>query len=1194
MKKVLVVGLGGSGGKTIGFLMDEALAQLKDLGWESNKLPDCWSFVHIDVPPQVGLAVAGDGLAANVVAQGGEYIPLTNPNTTYGAVDGAVFSKFANSGDASGNGLQDLARWRPDPAMAPNGILAGAGAYRAIGRMLTLSASEQIHKRLEKIIKDLLNVKPDDGTKLAHLLGDGAFFAKDEPPLVILVSSMAGGTGSSMIMDVSDILNGLGGQIAGFTGDETSAFLYTADVFKAWPGVYARAGSQTLATVSEILHSQTRVNDAWTDREWHQLVSGNPRPDTQKKRGPSVVFPVGATVAGKSFGNNPIEIYRGFSRVLAPLLVSDDMQASFEAYAISNWKMNCDQSNDEVFNLLTPLKNTGGGGRQLYPGLFGGFGSATLSTGRDRYKEYAAQRIARRAAQILYDGFEAAANEGLTTRIAKLQAAANRIYPRVVSQLNIDGMGGFDPANLQKKVLQTYLGSATDYTQTFVTAFNQAFNNGEGTLVQSMLVSKWKESEGFRKTEISKTARETVGSWAKQIAKDLQEAIMIAISEYGVDTADEVLNLFGADLQKLAEMYKAQSTPASDNSIKAAVANIGRIKGGVAAANPAVSEFQKSVRSYVMDALRSQVNVALADTLVELQSSVVASLKREFGRLSDELKAEINAEPANVTSAAYREAPLSIWPRGNAIPGHFNPAVNEVLLTAVDSFATDFERDVVLSTPGITKSEDALTEIAKRVISRRETVVNGGNVTYGPIQGWKDGETNGNHPHFDFSEDWSPEKLNLGKLSNLKISMRISPAELRKYAHSWLELGNSPFEKACRLSISDWLEANPINKATFAQQLSQAITFASPLVDLSPEMLNFMHSGKHAGITYSFSSIPVAKSDVDIVNAIHSVLGSGPSATQNQMNFDVKCDPSSNVQVINIAGNTTPYSPWASRSLTDPVRTGYTKAMSVGGDLKAFWANTRGRALTQFVPLAEDRIQAFLRGWLVGRLTGRIKVVAAGVGGGQQVQVYRDATATGLPATWISFPNEVLGATNLGVENPLGGADATGWNIPAILLETIPLALARLVPSDISPWEPYQEVIKLGLAMYQFEGALMNANQPGSLDNWHSGADRDAGIVSDLKSVTDIESAKAWVAGVMRDMDAISRDPINSQNFWQVKAVREIAKPLGLAAQTVAAELARTNLGIKGTSVPASSYITPGVPAQPNGPSEAINPETEA
>jgi hypothetical protein len=226
--------------------MDEALAQLKDLGWDSNKLPDCWSFVHIDVPPQVGLAVAGDGLAANVVAQGGEYIPLTNPNTTYGAVDGAVFSKFANSGDASGNGLQDLARWRPDPAMAPNGILAGAGAYRAIGRMLTLSASEQIHKRLEKIIKDLLNVKPDDGTKLAHLLGDGAFFAKDEPPLVILVSSMAGGTGSSMIMDVSDILNGLGGQIAGFTGDETSAFLYTADVFKAWPGVYARAGSQTL------------------------------------------------------------------------------------------------------------------------------------------------------------------------------------------------------------------------------------------------------------------------------------------------------------------------------------------------------------------------------------------------------------------------------------------------------------------------------------------------------------------------------------------------------------------------------------------------------------------------------------------------------------------------------------------------------------------------------------------------------------------------------------------------------------------------------------------------------------------------------------------------------------------------------------------------------------------------------------
>ena len=181
------------------------------------------------------------------------------------------------------------------------------------------------------------------------------------------------------------------------------------------------------------------------------------------------------------------------------------------------------------------------------------------------------------------------------------------------------------------------------------------------------------------------------------------------------------------------------------------------------------------------------------------------------------------------------------------------------------------------------------------------------------------------------------------------------------------------------------------------------------------------------------------------------------------------------------------------------------------------------------------------------------------------------------------------------MESPLGGGDSTGWNIPAILLETVPLALARIVPSDLSPWEPYQEIIKLGLAMYQFEGAQMNANQPGSLDNWHSGSDAAAGMVSDLKSVTDLESAKAWIAGVIQDMTAISADPINVQNFWQVKAVREIAKPLGEAAQVVAAELARTNLGIKGQAAPiAGASFAPTIAAAPIGSSETLNPKSEA
>lgn len=1190
MKKVLVVGLGGSGGKTIGFLMDEALAQLKDLGWDSNKLPDCWSFVHIDVPPSVELAVAGEGLAANVVAQGGTYIPLTNPYSTYSNIDSVTFDKFKSSGDALGSGLQDFARWRPDPAHAPKNITAGAGAMRAIGRVLTLSAANDIYASLEKVVRNLINVSPLQGNKLAELLGDGATFEGDQSPLVIMVSSMAGGTGSSMIMDVADILNGLTGNVPGFKGDESVGFLYTADVFKAWPHIYAGAGAGTLAAVSELFHAQTRVGDTWNDHEWHQIVSNAVTPHGQTGRGPAVIFPVGATVAGKSFGNEPNDVYRGFSRVLAPILVSPDTQGGFEAYAISNWKRASNLAEDP-FELVTPT-NSSAGVVEKYPALFGGFGSATLSTGRDRYKEYAAQRIARQAAQILFEGFESATNDGATTRIAKIQTAASRLYPRIKSVLNFDGFGDFDAANLQKKVLSTYLGSTPGaYTEKFATAFNGAFNNGDGAFVQNVLQNRWKESEQARQMEIQENARTTTLAWAQQLTKDIQEGLMVAVAEFGVAVADEIVNLLTADLQKISETLRSQATPAADNNIKAAVANIGRVKGAIAPANPIVGDFQSKVRTYVMDSLRSNVNKSLSEVITEFQGTVLASIRKEFERVEKNLQNEIGAVPSSVTSAAFREAPLVSWPTGNHIPDHFNPAVNEVLLTPVQSFIEDFDRDVVASVAGVNDPAIALVEIAKRVIARRETVVSGGEAKYGPIHGWKDGETNGHHPHFEFSEEWRPVKLDPVRPANPKIALSLDPADLREYAHDWLDIVGNPFEQACRLSISSWLASNPENEGIFAQQLSEAITFASPLVDLDEQMLSLLHSGKHAGISYGFSSIPISSSSERIVNTVLSKLNTGPSSEQNKQNFTSKCKPSSEAQVVTVSGRTAPYSPWASRSITGPVRSMFAGAGPEANGLGAVWTNMRARTLSQFTPIAQDRIEAFLRGWIIGRMTGRIKITTNPLSKKQDVSVYRDKTQNGIAASWLPFSSTVLGSIGLGIENPMGGKDSTGWNIPAILLESLPLALSRMVPGDLSPWEPYSEVIKLGLSMYTFKGAVIMAGQPAALDRWHSGDDSALGIKSDLTTVRDLDSAKNWTAGIIRDMETISHDPIHQGNFNSINAVREIASLLLGAAKEVSIELSRDNLGIKSSVTATHTEATQATPTSTNG---VATPTTES
>ena len=80
MRKVLVVGLGGSGAKTVSLMMDELLAELKsNYKWESNTLPDCWKFLSIDVPEYEETL---NKLAKPIGKKGGKYLGLAQDATT--------------------------------------------------------------------------------------------------------------------------------------------------------------------------------------------------------------------------------------------------------------------------------------------------------------------------------------------------------------------------------------------------------------------------------------------------------------------------------------------------------------------------------------------------------------------------------------------------------------------------------------------------------------------------------------------------------------------------------------------------------------------------------------------------------------------------------------------------------------------------------------------------------------------------------------------------------------------------------------------------------------------------------------------------------------------------------------------------------------------------------------------------------
>ena len=93
-------------------------------------MPKGWQFLWIDVPSTPDLLDPGTGVKP---LPNKYYLPLSGDGLTYSQVDGAIMQ---NKG---GDLFEEMAQWSPDPSRVNVPISDGAGQYRAIGRVVTMS-----------------------------------------------------------------------------------------------------------------------------------------------------------------------------------------------------------------------------------------------------------------------------------------------------------------------------------------------------------------------------------------------------------------------------------------------------------------------------------------------------------------------------------------------------------------------------------------------------------------------------------------------------------------------------------------------------------------------------------------------------------------------------------------------------------------------------------------------------------------------------------------------------------------------------------------------------------------------------------------------------------------------------------------------------------------------------------------------
>lgn len=1187
MRKVLIIGLGGSGGKTLGFLMDELRFALSREGWHGQKLPACWQFLHLDVPGAAD--AAGVGLAANVESQGGRYLGLA------GGVTGGYTSFSENlQGRLESTSPSELgyaSRWLPDDGANAIDIKGGAGAFRAVGRVVTLSKANEIHQTLTSIIEDL-SASTAEATEVGRLLKfENPDQLAAQPPLVFIVSSLSGGSGASMVFDVSDIVRSL--TVNGkFDGEHVGAFLYTADVFKALDIFGAAPGS--LATISELINSGPRVQEGWTAQEWSRFGIGAAVPRA-RGRGPSVVFPIGGSFNGVDLGKaRPEDVYRAFSRTLAPVFIDEGVQTFLFSYMMTNFQAEAKGASDNVGISSDPVS----GATEVTH--FASIGSATLSLGRERFEEYAAQRIAREAVEVLVSGHMTDKTKTPQEMIDFHADALQGLFWSVFRPARVAGGIKQDPNNYIEAIFseterqQFAQQQAREVLSKYLKGMTA--DNVAG-LVRSSLERDLRPALEQGQTKLYKNSE----LWVKHLHDTLEEAYLRVAATQGLSVANESVSKarklmwdeVGEKIRQGMEVVK--NSPSAPNPIKKVLDQI--LSMGKTPLNPGTPQADQLIRVLSMELaqlLRIEAGGLIVKVLQDFEGKLEAPLVESGRRLNSDLSTVLQHKVVQRVQAAYRDAHPVLWPGNDgAVPGHFSSAVNEILIEDPETFPATFDALVQTS---VNSSQSAVRLAAAQIITRRR--LDASSNTFEEITDWETSNKDaGPYPHLDRESEWLPQVVAARvarPASSARYKLRLTPDDLIGFARHWVSLPNTPIKLHTAQGIAEWAQDPGLSLAERSARLIKiqssfvtAAQAAAPLVDIDEAMVSTIHGSDSIGIKYNFSRIPFEMGG-DELASLESLFRSQPQAKHNSQAILNATNPPPVTPISHVFISTTaasPYLPMAFRSLTQPIRDSWKNALSNGTD-SAWWTWRRARPLLDYVPANKRWVAAFMQGWIIGRLTGRIQLEDIGNGReGSRIRVYGESEE-------FVFDEVLLGTRQINLRKS-PPHDTSAWNIPAVLLESLSLAVMQCQGGDVSPLKPFLEIVKIGKELKYGTGTGKGAiggsrDHANDLDDWYNSGKvpggRKSQIIPDSEGLTPEErktAAQVWLSEVKAYFVDLQSRIVKRPDLWKVNRDRELLPAILDVLDEVLAELSHVELGKVSSPVTVQANSEPDLPPPP-------------
>jgi len=1004
LRPFLLVGVGGSGGKTLRVVREDLERRLAQAGWTGD-FPAAWQFVHVDVPTQA------DGNDPDLPAQlpDRDYQGLVAAGVDYRTIDTALLQGARDT-------LRDaVATWRPDPNKVNVPASKGAGQYRTLGRIITIAGLSRINEALQHARRALSGAEVvGELADVTRALG-GTTSPNAGEPTVIVVSSIAGGSGAGAVIDVCDAIRSLSDKWA----DESVGLLYAPDVFD-YLAPEARRGVRpnSLATLAEVLNGFWNSNGP-SDATTELFARNGVALGAARRSGPRYPFLVGARNTNVAYRTQN-DVYRALGRSVASWVASPTLQDSITGYLQGNWANTAQAVSDHL-----PLHSQG------TETPFSALGSARVGLGRDRFADYASEHLARSVVERLVGQHETLRRKDDDRPEKQLvRDTADDVFPGFLRQSRLDERG--EENNALVDALRPS-GQADDAHALSAQILGR---------IQSDIPPKGEKVERLRQAVVNavndraaafaSTQREAryaqARAWVADIQDHLADLVAKQVALSGAPVTEQVLHRLTAELTFVKEELKQEAS-----KYRRWAADV---------AQPVAQALNDPDGTTVLattDALRSAVRGAVNTLLLQAEADVrdlaLALIPDLIDNLVEPLTAAVRAAHERLAVERHDAgSAVGSWPEGDVVPIRLRPAPNEFLLDPPDDYPAILAQ-LVARTTGSSDPRDARRDAEIQVLLDADE-----------IDGTRQGLVRR-------TVSWVPrDHLVTGSVTavptraTFDVEARSSQVLFR--ARTWLAKEGTAVGSYMAEGLRDYLNPDKVSPTDldkrlnrFEGQLVAALNAAEPLVSINASVLVNVHGRHEPAFLSRFGEIPLPDKSQGR-GVVKRVLES-----RGQWTGDIeKAFTDGRGGFIDVFTHLSePYEPVVFDSLMRPIAADWGAKNKAADSRAEFWRWRRSRPLNEFLPLSPDVLDAMIRGWFVA-------------GTLQQLELADDSAAIYVPADAgvggkvMPFPSPTL--RNLAITSAEG--------LP-LVLESIVLALVDVNGQEsLTPVLPYTRLVVLG------------------------------------------------------------------------------------------------------------------------------------